>query len=156
MEIINTIKNSLEGEALANALDLVGYLTAKDLTPHMEWASGCRFTKNGKSPCLVFMIGKENGGGWVICDLPVVSEPEWNSLSDGLKEFIVANIKICSVHQGESCGCGSEPGTSKNIFGKVYDNVCTSEIQIVNPGAKDLDAFKEIVEWWVIHIGAQK
>jgi len=154
MEIKDAVRNNLEGEALANALDLVDYLIERGLTPKMEWASGCRFISNNKSPCLVFMIGKENGGGWVICDLPVVSEPEWNLLGDDLKEFIMTNIKICSVHQGKSCGCGSEPGTSKNIFGKAYDNVCTSEIQIVNPNSDTLDKFKEVVEWWLINIGA--
>jgi len=154
MEFKDAIRNNLKGEALANALDLVEYLTEKGLIPSMEWDTGCRFIKNEKSPCLVFMIGEENGGGWVICDLPVVSEPEWNLLSDDLKEFIIANIKICSVHQGGSCGCGNEPGTSKNVFGKAYDNVCTSEIQIVNPDIATLDRFKKIIEWWIVNIGA--
>lgn len=147
MEFKNAIRNNLKDEALENALGLVDYLTQKGLTPKMEWNSGCRFGKNGKSLCLVFMIGEDNG--WVICDLPVTSEPEWDLLSTDLKEFIIANIKICSVHEGNSCGCGNEPGASKNIFGKVYDNICTSEIQIVNPNTDVLDKFKEIVEWWV-------
>ena len=153
MEIRNAVRNNLEGESLANALDLVYYLTKRGFTPKMEWANGCRFIKNDKSPCLVFMIGKENGGGWVICDLPVVAESEWNLIADDLKEFIIANIKICSVHQGNSCGCGSEPGITKNVFGKDYDNVCTSEIQIVNPDSDTLNAFKKVIEWWLINIG---
>jgi len=150
MEIKNTLKNSLKDEALANALNLVDFLIDKGLIPKKEWDSGFRFVKNDKSPCLLVLL---DGGEWFICDLPVVAEPEWSALSDDLKEFIIANIKICSVHEGNPCGCGSEPGTSKNIFGKMYNNVCTSEIQIVNPTRDALDKYKEIVEWWVANIG---
>ena len=152
MEIKDALRNHLKDEALANALGLVDYMTGKGLTPVMEWDSGFRFVKNDKSPCLVFIITESNE--WVICDLPVASEPEWNSLSNELKDFVIANIKICSVHEGNSCGCGSEPGVSKTIFGNDYSNVCTSEIQFVSPCAGDLDKFKEIIEWWVINIAA--
>jgi len=151
MEIKDTLKNNLKGDALANALDFVSYLTEKGLTPKMEWDNGVRFIKNNKSPCLV-VFNMHGDGEWFICDVPVVSEPEWNSLSGDLKEFIIANIKICSVHQGEACGCGSEPGTNKNIFGKDYNNVCTSEIHFVNPGSDVIDKLKQIIDWWIVNV----
>ena len=149
MEISDVFKNNLKGEMLSNALDLVEFLIGKGLSPVQEWDHGVRFVKNEKSPCLIFVIAESSE--WVICDLPVATEPEWNSLRDDLQEFITSNIKICSVHEGNSCGCGSEPGMDKTIFGKSYSNVCTSEIQIVNPCAYDLGKFKEIVEWWADH-----
>ena len=155
MEIKEIFKRRLEGDALTNALGVVDYLTGKGLTPKKEWDSGFRFVKNGKSPCLVVLTkNAQDTEDWFICDIPVASEPEWGSLSDDLKEFILANMKICSVHEGNPCGCGSEPGVSKNIFGKTYDNVCTSEIQLVFPKPAVLDKFKEIIEWWLINIGA--
>ena len=147
MNIRDTFKNSLKGDKLDNALGLVDFLLNKGLNPIQEWEHGVRFVKNEKSPCLIFTIPES--GEWVICDLPVASEPEWNSLCNVLQEFVIANIKICSVHEGNSCGCGSEPGLSKTIFANDYSNVCTSEIQIVNPGDDDLDKFKKIIEWWV-------
>ena len=153
MEIKDALKNNLKGEALTNALGFADYLTEKGLIPIMEWNNGVRFVKNEKSPCLV-VFNMQNNGEWFICDVPVTSEPEWDSLNNGLKEFILANVKICSVHQGNSCGCGSEPGVSKNIFGKGYNNLCTSEIQFINPGSDVLNKFKEVVEWWIINVGA--
>jgi len=153
MEIKDALRNNLEGERLANALDFVDYLIEKGLTPKMEWDNGVRFVKNEKSPCMVvFFKNAQNNGEWFICDVPVVSEPEWHLLSDDLKAFIVANIKICNVHQGNPCGCGSEPGVSKHIFGKDYTNLCTSEIQFINPEVNVLDQLKEIIEWWLINV----
>jgi len=149
MEIKDALKNNLKGEALANALSFTNSLVEKGLAPKKEWDNGFRFIKNGKSPCL-FVFNNEE---WFICDVPVVSEPEWSLLNDNMKEFIIAHIKTCSVHQGKSCGCGSEPGITKSIFGKRYNNVCTSEIHINNPSLDILDKFKEIIEWWVVNIG---
>ena len=155
MEIKEVLKNRLEGETLANALGFVDYLLEKGLTPVKEWDSGFRFVKNDKSPCLVVLLENEQGAGdWFICDLPVAAEPEWNLLCDDLKKFITANMKICSVHEGKPCGCGSEPGVSKKIFGKAYDNVCTSEIQFVFPKPEILDKLKEVIEWWLVNIAA--
>jgi len=151
MKIKDALRNNLKGEALTNALHFVEFLTERGLTPNMEWDNGVRFIKNEKSPCLV-VFNMQDNGEWFICDMPVVSEPEWDSLSNDLKNFIIANIKICSVHQGESCGCGSEPGTNKSIFGKDYSNVCTSEIQFHNPTPDDLEKLKEIVEWWIMSV----
>jgi len=155
MEIKDAIRNTLKGETLANALGFVDYLIEKGLTPKWEWDNGIRFVKNEKSPCLVvFFTNTKNVGEWFICDVPVVYEPEWHSLTNELKEFILANIKICNVYKGNPCGCGSEPGVSKDIFGKVFNNVCTSEIQFINPNSEVLDKFKEIVEWWLTNVKA--
>ncbi|MCL2427308.1 MAG: hypothetical protein FWD05_13345 [Oscillospiraceae bacterium] len=149
MEIKDVLEKNLKDKALSSALEIVDYLTEKGLVPIKEWATGFRFVKNEKSPCLMVI----NNGNWFLCDVPVVSEPEWGSLSNDLKAFIVANIKICNVHQGNPCGCGSEPGTTKTIFGKEYNNVCTSEIQFFNFTPAVLDKIKELIEWWLINIG---
>jgi hypothetical protein len=150
MEIKDVFRQKLDGEKLNNALGFIDYLTAKGLIPNFEWENGVRFIKNDKSPCLVFVIPESNE--WVICDLPVASESEWNSLNNELKNLINQNIKICTVHEGGSCGCGSEPGLTKEIFGKVYNNVCSSEIQFVNPGTDVLDKLKNIINWWTINV----
>ena len=151
MEIKDTLKKNLDGEALANALGFVDYVTGKGLTPIMEWDNGVRFVKNEKSPCLV-VFNMQNSGDWFICDIPAASEPEWDSLDTDLKNFILANVKVCDVHQGNPCGCGNEPGVSKTLFGKEYHNVCTSEIQLINPTPDVLDTFKEIIDWWAINV----
>jgi len=150
-EIKNVLESNLKGEPLANALNFVDYLTEKGLTTKKEWATGFRFIKNDKSPCLIVLM--KNGEGWFICDVPVANEPEWSSLSDNFKEFIISHIKKCTVHEGGKCGCGSEPGVSSEIFGKAYDNLCTAQIQFINPDATVLNKFKEVIDWWVVNIG---
>jgi hypothetical protein len=151
MEVQDVLRNNLEGEALTNVLGFVDYLTEKGLAPKKEWSMGFRFIKNDKSPCLVVIM--KNGEGWFICDVPVVHEPEWDSLDDDSKSFLLEHIKKCTVHEGGSCGCGSEPGINSRIFGKDYSNTCTSQIQLVNPDADVLNKFKEVVEWWAVSIG---
>ncbi|MCL2406339.1 MAG: hypothetical protein FWC95_00265 [Defluviitaleaceae bacterium] len=147
MKIVEALKNNLDGEELKNALSFVDYMVSNGFTPKMEWDNGCRFVKDGKSPCLLVNI--QGDGEWFLCDVPVITEPEWNLLENSLKQFIVENIKVCSVHKGDKCSCGNEPGTTKKIFGKYYDNVCSSEIQFINPTSDVLDRFREIVEWWL-------
>lgn len=151
MEVKDALKSNLKGEALTRALDFVDYLVEKGLTPRKEWSSGFRFIKNDKSPCLIVLT--HNKDGWFICDMPVVHEPEWANLDDELKAFLLDHIKICNVHLGNKCGCGSEPGLTKSIFGKLYNNVCTSEVQLINPSTDVLEKFKEIIEWWVVNVG---
>ena len=85
-----------------------------------------------------------------ICDVSIVLESEWNLLSDDLKEFIIA--KASSFHLGESCGCVSEPATTKNILGKDYNNVCSLEVYIVNSALTLWTSFKEVVKWLAINI----
>jgi len=154
MEIKNTLQNHLKGQTLTNALDIVDYMIGKGLTPQTEWSHGFRFVKNDKSPCLLFIIDSTNeeNGEWVMCDVPVVNEAGWDALPDDLKDFVRANIKTCNVYEGNPCGCGSEPGATKTIFGKAYDNVCTSEIQFVNPDAAMLDMYKKLIDWWATNI----
>jgi len=153
MEIKDVFKNRLEGETLTTALGFIDYLIDKGITPKKEWDNGFRFILNEKSPCLVVLTkNAKNIDDWFICDVADYSNPEWDSLNDDLKKFILANIKICSVYEGDSCGCGSEPGISMNIFGKEYHNLCTSPIQLIFPQSDVLDKFKEYVEWWIINI----
>jgi len=151
MEIKDAFRNNLKNESLTNALEFVDYLINKGLAPIKEWDMGFRFTKNNKSPCLIVLL--KNGEGWFICDVPVAYEPEWDSLDDDLKRFLVSHIKLCTVHEGGICGCGSEPGINSKIFDKSYENTCTSQIQLVNPDIVVLDKFKEVIEWWITNIG---
>ena len=152
-EAKDVLSKNLKDKVLENALDIVDYLDMKGLIPVLEWDNGIRFVKNERSPCLL-VFNWDNKGEWFICDLPVGSEPDWNTINDDLKNLIIENIKICNVHQGNPCGCGSEPGVIKTIFGKEYTNVCTSEIQLVNPEPNILEKYKKIIDWWVLNISA--
>jgi len=150
MEVKNVLSKHLKNETLANALDIVDFMTDKGLEPTTEWSHGFRFVKNGISPCLLFIIDGTNNedGEWVMCDLPVTNEADYDAMPDDLKDIVRANIKLCNVYEGNPCGCGSEPGLTKTIFGKAYENVCTSEIQFVNPTADMINDYKRVIEWW--------
>ena len=153
MEIKDAMRNILEGDVLTNALSFVDFVTEKGLNLKQEWDKGFRVVKNNKSLCMIILSeNNQNVGEWLIWEIPVASEPGWDSINNDLKDFIIANIKICDSNQGK--GCGSDPGSTKNIFGKSYDNVCTSELQFINPGTDVLDKFKEVVEWWITNIAA--
>ena len=151
MEIKDALISKLEGEALELATGFVDYLTSKGLTAQREWGDGYRFVMNERSPCLLVFLPQDNG--WFVCDLPVATEPEWAAISEDLQEFIVSHIKTCNVHEGNPCGCGSEPGLTKTIFGKSYQSICTSEIQLVYPTAEVLAKLLQVMDWWLANIG---
>lgn len=153
--IEDAIKEKLSGDAQKNASDFVAYMRENEMTP--EWNGGiwiCGY--QNKPVCVVYVSGDEQmPGPWTIWhsgydskytpdDIPAGEDADKIGLNDltadePLKEIAWAHINICG-----SCGCGRQPGRRTSVFGKEFDNVCTSTLAFTNPDAETLTYVKKL------------
>ena len=70
-----------------------------------------------------------------------------SSADDVLKESTWAHVRRCEHVRsgGKKCGCGSQPGFNKTIFGKQYENLCFAHLEFTNPDAKALENIKKLM-----------
>jgi len=148
-ELEDAITSSLEGDMQKNALDFVAYLKASGMTPNEEHSSA--FMYSGKWVCILCIIPIDGKPNWVIFDNPLCGRDVDISVEEDLKEFAWKHVNICTSCGG-SCGCGSQPGVRKTIFGKEFENVCTSEVAFWNPDAEALKKVMRLIEIWKNHI----
>ena len=66
---------------------------------------------------------------------------------DALKETAWAHVRVCEHFSsgGTQCGCGRQPGFSKTIFGKNFENLCFALLGFMNPDAKLLEDIKKLM-----------
>jgi hypothetical protein len=140
-EIEKKLKDTLSGDLLENVLDFVAFLREIGMTPD----ENSRFHYMGEMTCiLVFFKDTNNPQGMLfVCDCPI-REHDGFPIDDSVKKFAQSNIKKC-----DNCGCEHEArGATKTVFGKEYDNLCSSEVIFVNPDAEALVKVKILMELW--------
>ena len=153
----DTINELLTDEAKKNALDFVAYLRANEIAP--QGSSGCEvFSFQNKPVCVVFVNGAEEiPGPWTIWHSGYDPKYSPNEIPDGedadkigltdisvdeqLKRIAWDHVNICG-----RCGCGRQPGRHTTIFGKEFDNVCTSTLAFTNPDVETLQYVKKLTE----------
>lgn len=139
------INNNLCGEALTNALDFISYLKRKGMTAD----DGARFCYKGQMMCIIIIMKNEKNpnGEWFICDCPIYEHAGY-PINENVKLFVQENVQKC-----RSCGCDHEArGATKIIFGKEYENLCSSEVAFINPDAEALEKIKVLMDLWVYKI----
>lgn len=70
------------------------------------------------------------------------SNSHWYSdckLENSIKNIAISHIDIC-----EKCGA-CNGGTTKNIFGKQYDNICRTTFRFINPDLDELKCLKKLI-----------
>jgi len=139
--IESNLKENLNGDVLANALDFVTFL--KNMG--MKADDGARFCYKEELMCIIISYKNDASGGWCICDCPF-HEHDGFPIDENIKSFAQANIQKC---RGDVCGCDhKERAATKIVFGKEYDNLCSSEISFNNPDAEALKKIKILMEFW--------
>jgi len=138
----NEITTKLSGDMQKNALDFVAFLRELGMTNHAEHTSA--FEYNNEWVCILII----NDGGWMLFDNPLTSKFDDFPVDEKLKEFAWAHVNICTSCGGSS-GCGSQPGRTKTIFGKKFENVCTSEVAFFDPDAGTLHKVMQLIEIWM-------
>ena len=141
LKIEDELVAALSGDKLKNALDFIGYMKASGMTPHAEHHSA--FEYNGEWVCIVCIIPIDGTPGWTIFDNPLTGKFDDFPVDEHLKKFAWEHINIC----GE-CGCGSQPGRKKMIFGKEFNNICTSEVAFWSPDADALNKITRMIDIW--------
>ena len=152
--IEDVFKEKLAGKNQQNALDFIAFLRKNEMSPKVAdencWTFS--YSDGAEHVCVLCIYPDEDGIGWTIFDNPLTSKYDDFQVDEKLKEFALANVKICAVSQGLPCGCGNEPGRRKTVFGKVFDNVCTSEVGFRNPDDESLKKIMQMLDIWKLHI----
>ena len=131
------INSKLSGDIQKNALDFVAYMRAAGMMNDSTHSTA--FTYNGRWVCILIIYE----GGWTIYDNPLCGREDNFPVDEYLKEFAWEHVNICG-----KCGCPSKPGTRKTIFGKEFDNVCTSEVAFDNPDPETLKKVMRLIDIW--------
>ena len=135
-DIINEV---LIGDTLKNALDFTAFLENNDMIAGGEHGE---VSYKGKCVCYMHLGGStQKPDPWTIwIDGNYNDEQEDISINTHTKELAWANVNICT-----SCGCGSQPGKRKIIFGKEFDNVCNADMAFYAPDSQTLECVKQLL-----------
>ena len=146
--IESNLKDNLGGDLLTNALDFVTYMKSIGMTAD----DGARFCYKNELMCILIPFKDNNNpsGGLCICDSPMSEHGDY-PIDESVKDFARANVKKCDgCGRGkENVDCGhKERGATKMIFGKEYDNLCSSEIMFINPDTEAVEKIKKLMDLW--------
>ena len=153
LKIEDDLTAALSGDTLKNALDYVAYLKANGVLP--ETPDSNVFEGADGFVCVLCVFPVENIPSWFIFmggyDCALCGNKYQDYPIDGqLKEFAWSHVKTCCnfTSNGKYCGCGFQPGRRIKLFGKTFDNVCTSVLEIQNPDAEALELVKKLSDVW--------
>ena len=137
IKIEDKFKEVLVGGTLKNALNFATFLQQNA----MEY-DGTRITYNNECVCYTHIDGSEQmPGPWTIWpEGDFSAQCQAVPMSERMKEIAWACVNICTTGH-----CDSSPGVRKTVFGKVYDNACTSALAFTNPDAEALECLKKIL-----------
>lgn len=151
--IEDVINDILKGDTKKNALDFAAYLRKKEI-PLEESENYWEVKYKDKCVCFILIINSDDAPGpWTIwsdqepgtwskwSSEGEISEYEDFSVDKHTKEIAWANINFCA-----NCGNGCNPGRSKTILGKRFNNVCSSAMAFTNPDADALECAKKMVD----------
>lgn len=154
--IEDVINETLTGDEQKNALDFVAYLRANDIeiSPNEPDNGFWNTSYNGKGICPINVPAIFEGHAGF--DVFINKLPDaWENMPDDekhggcsdfpvdkrTKEIIWANIRP----HDPTCYGKCRPGSSKIIFGKKFDNLCSSFLGIYSPDAETVDCMKKII-----------
>ncbi len=143
--IIDYISENLNDDIKQNALDFVNYLQSSNvefLKDNGYWKDKiyflCKF--NGEYVCFIAIKDPdEPHNDWTI----------WSEDSNAFEDVIAdENVKNAAWKYVDHCGkCGScGGGKTKNIFGRIFDDVCGCTFRIDNATQSDLPFLKKMIE----------
>jgi hypothetical protein len=146
------ICDSLTGDAQTNALRFVSHLRALGVKFERGtgyWADKRYWMIKHKGACVCFVLingygekaHKDEPDGWIIWSDDYSSDIFANfPLDKNIKQIAWEHIDFCA-------NCGScSGGTRKTIFGKAFENVCTTTFRFDNPDAETVECAKKMVE----------
>ena len=146
--IENKIGDVLTGETQRGALDFVAFLRANDISPEChESGDGWSVMYAGESIGFILVNGaQEMPGPWTVwfnsCEFG-----EDCAADDAVKQTAWEHASICGHFEtgGKVCGCGDQPGFTRTIFGKVFENRCHSPLMFTNPDTGTLVSVEKLM-----------
>ena len=160
-KIEDIINDVFTGDLQKNALDLISYLRANDLSIEDPGDHQWDVRYQDEIVCFIHFVVPEY--------LPKVTESErclliysaleqgtWINWTDGekngdfvdsfvderIKEIAWANLRICD----EDCAAKCKSGRCKRVLGKEFNNVCISALMFVSPDGETLECVKRMID----------
>lgn len=140
------VLNELSADDRDIALDFINYLKDSRLTFYKDncecWKDKIYYWVKCGDKCVCFIAindPDEKDNRWTVWS-DDMELPEKYPVSDSIKESAWRHIDHCG-----NCGsCGG--GRSKEVFGRVFDNVCGCTFRVDNPDIDDLAFLKVMVD----------
>jgi len=145
-KIEDIINDTLKGDAMKNALELIAYLREAEKPAY----------------CSITMHDEKDESGWIVSNLGfmIITGSDdfpgpwtmWigaNNLGEHSETPIDAHIKEFAWSHVSPCGnCGGECslGTRTKIFGRDFENVCQSNLIFIDPDAETVEDMKKIID----------
>ena len=134
-ELEHKIKESLSGEMLINALDLMSFLNENNMT-----FADSAVNYQDKVMCYMHIDNSsEEPGPWTIWTEGDYSNDD-TTIDEDMKEVAWSSVNVCG-----SCGGDCSPGKTKIIFGKSFNNVCNAVMAFYCPDANTLKCVKQLL-----------
>ena len=139
MRIEDVINDSFTGDKQKNFLDFVAYAAENEMP--LEYGDNNFW--NFELGCINIEVSEEGAGFDVFISHDAFPDLPLNQRE---KEILWGHLRYCEdAETPGSCGCKHSPGSSKIIFGRKFDNLCSSW-GIYSPDAETLDCMKRIVD----------
>jgi len=134
------VKDVLNGDTLKTALDFAVFLRANDMIAGGEHGE---ISYKNKCLCYMHLDGDEQAPGpWTIwTEGDYSNEHEDVPMDERMKEIAWEHVNHCA-----NCGGSCSPGTSKVIFGKEFENVCSADMAFHIPDTEALECVKKLLE----------
>ena len=147
-KIEDRINEVLTGDSLSNALDFTAFLQKNNINPEChESGDGWSVMRGNDSIGFISVNGKnEMPGPWTVwfnsCDFD-----ENGPVDNIVKETAWEHASVCGNFSsgGKVCGCGDQPGFTRTIFGRVFENRCHSPLMFTDPDAAKLESVKKLI-----------
>ena len=133
-------KANLKGDSLKNANDFAIFLEEEGMLAGGVHGS---ITYNDKAICYMHMDGTDEvPGPWTVWpNGDFSSDISSAALNDAQKEIAWTNINVCG-----KCGGKCAPGSTKTVFGKQFDNVCSAPLAFCDPKDETLECLKVVLK----------
>ena len=137
-KIEDMIYEKLPDEAQKNALDIINYLGEDVLLEDEDWCWKAKF--NGETVFHFRIGGFQNEPNWLAWSAVAVDYSD-TEIDEQSKKIAWKNICTCG-----KCGSDCAPGRRVVIFGKIFENCCTSSLIFINPNRDGLECLKKLID----------
>ena len=137
-KIENMICEKLPKEAQKNALDFIKYLGEDALLEDEDWCWKAKY--KGETVFHVRIGGFQDEPNWLAWSATAVDYSD-TEIDEQTKKIAWENICTCG-----KCGDDCAPGRHAVIFGKTFENCCTSSLMFINPQGDSLECLKKLID----------
>ena len=137
-KIEDMIHAKLSDEVQKNALEFINYL-AEDVS--LEDEDWCWKAKYKGETVFHFRIGGfQDEPNWLAWSAIAVDYSD-TEIDEQSQKIAWENICTCG-----NCGSDCAPGRRAIIFGKEFENCCTSSLMFINPNGDSLECLKKLID----------